>query len=41
MELREKPINKRKELKVDNFTCKRLKEVFDNNKIKVEIRDLV
>ncbi len=41
MELREKPINKRKELKVDNFTCKRLKEVFDNNNIKVQIRDFL
>lgn len=41
MELREKPINKRKELKVDNFICKRLKEVFDNNNIKVQIRDFL
>ena len=35
--MRVKPMSKRKELNVDNFTCKRLKQVSDNNNIKVQI----
>ena len=36
--MRTKPISQRKELNVNNFTCKRLKEVSDNKNIKGNIK---
>ena len=35
--MRVKPMHKRKELNTNSFTCKRLKQVSDNNNIKVQI----